>query len=513
MRSVTAPGALGADRPWLGAALVAGAAFAVHAACWERYGVFRDELYFIVCGERLAWGYVDQPPLIAAVARLAQAAFGLWVPGLRLLPWLAAALTVLVAGRLALRLGGGPFAAVLAAAAALASPVLAALGHYLTMNAFEPLLFVLVAAALVRATSSGEGRWLVAAGAAVGLGLLDKYTMGPYALTLALGLLLTPERRILRSRAALAGAALAVLLPLPNVLWQAAHGFPFLELVRNGLAYKNAPVTAAGFLLSQLRDMNPLVAPVWLGGLGWLLLAREARPARFLGIGFLLLVAFDLVTHAKPYYLAPAFPAVLAAGGVALERVLRRRWTRVAVPAALAASFLVLAPVLVPILPEEATVRWQGALGLRPERLERLAQGELHQILSDQHGWPELARGVAEAYAALPPEERARAFVFAQNYGEAAAVELYGPALGLEVPPVAAGHNSYWLWGPPPGRDVVLVISDADEDCGGFRSRTLAGRLPHDRWVMPYEDGRWIWICRDPLRPVADLWREVRHYE
>jgi hypothetical protein len=514
MRPVPPPRGPSAPPRWLGAALVAAAAFALHAACWGRYGVFRDELYFIACGERLAWGYVDQPPAIAVVARAAHGVFGLWVPGLRLLPWLAAAGAVALGGRLALRLGGGPFAGLLASAGVLASPVLAALGHYLTMNAFEPVLFLLLAGALVRAVQ-GDPRWLVAAGAIVGIGLLNKYTMGPYAATLALSLLLVPERRILWSRWALAGAALAVLLPLPNLAWQAAHGFPFLELVRNGLLYKNAPTTPAGFLLAQLRDMNPATAPLWLGGLGWLLAARAARPFRFLGIAFLLLVAIDLATHAKPYYLAPAFPPLLAAGGVAAERVLRARWLRVAAPAALAISFVPLAPLLLPLLPVEAFLAWQGALGLRPEPLERLEQGELPQLYADQHGWAELARAVAQVYASLPATERGRAFAFGRNYGEASAIELWGQALGLEVPPVASGHNSYWLWGPPPGRDVVLAVAGKREPCGDgtFRSRTLALRMPSSPWVMPYEDALSIWICRQPARPASELWPAVRHYE
>lgn len=501
-------------RSWQGPALAATAALAVHLACWDRYGVFRDELYFIACGERLAWGYVDQPPVIAAIARAAHAAFGLWVPGLRVLPWIASAATVLLAGRLASSLGGGAFAATLASVAVLAAPTLAGLGHYLTMNAFEPLLFLLLAGALVRAVGSGDRRWLLAAGALVGIGLETKYTMGPYAATLLAALLLVPERSLLRSRLALAGAALALLLAAPNLAWQAAHGFPFLELVRNAQLHKNAPMTPGAFLVSIFVETNPLLAPVWLAGLGWLLAAREARRIRFLAVAFLLLLVFDLAAGAKPYYLAPAFPPILAAGGVALERLLRARAARASAVAVLAASFVPAAPLALPILPEPRFVAWTEALGVAQAPLERHELGALPQIHADQHGWPELARAVADAYAALPPGERGRAMAFGQNYGEAAAVELFARELGLEVPPVASGHNGYWLWGPPPGRDVVLVISGEREDCGGaFRSRALALRMPSSPWVMPYEDARWIWICRDPVRPVAEIWAAVRHYE
>ena len=500
------------DGAALGPAAAALATFALHAACGGRYGAFRDEMYFVVCGERLAWGYVDQPPLVAAVARVAHEVFGMWVPGWRLLPWLASAATVWLAGRLASRLGGGPFAATLASAATGASLVLLALGHYLTMNAFEPLLWTALALALARLAAGGEKSLWLAAGAILGLGLLDKYSMGYFAACLLAGLLVVPERRLLLDRRALLGAAFAALLVLPNLAWQAAHGFPFLELVRRGQLYKNAPFELRGFLLSMLLEPGPLGAPVWLGGFLWLLGARAARPFRLLGLGALFLIAFLMVSRGKPYYAAPELPLLFAAGGVAWEGLLRPRWSRLAAPALLAAGGLALAPAGIPLLPALAFPRWQAAVGFRQRPLERSALGALPQILADQFGWPELASGVAEVFARLPPAERERAAVFTQNYGEAAALDLYGRPLGL--PPAASGHNQYFLWGPPPGRgEVVVVVAGQDEDCRPYRQRELGARLPESPWVMPYESARWIWICRRPAVPLPELWPRLRHYE
>ena len=489
------------------------ATLAVHAACGGRYGAFRDEMYFVVCGQRLAWGYVDQPPLIAAVAGAAHQVFGMWVPGWRLLPWLASAATVWLAGRLAARFGGGAPAALLASAATAVSPVLLGLGHYLTMNAFEPLLWTALALVLAR-LAAGESRslWL-AAGALVGLGLLTKYSMGYFAGCLGLGLLLVPERRLLADRRALLAVAVALLLVLPNLAWQAGQGFPFLELVRRGQLHKNAPFALGSFLLSLVLEPGPLGAPVWLGGLAWLLSAPPARRHRFLGLGALFLLAFLALSRGKPYYAAPALPMLFAAGGAAWEGILRPRWSRRAAPALVAAGGLALSPMAIPILPLEAFLRWQ-ALGVRQQPMERAALGALPQIFADQFGWPELAGGVARVFAALPPVERDRAAVFAQNYGEAAALDLYGRPLGL--PPAASGHNQYFLWGPPPGRgEVVLVVGGPREDCGrgAYRRRELGARLPESPWVMPYESGRWIWICRDPEVPLSELWPRLRHYE
>ncbi len=495
----------------LGPALLAVAAFALHAACWGRYGIFRDELYFIVCGERLAWGYVDQPPGIAAVAALAHGLFGTWVPGLRLLAWVAAAATVYASGRLAARLGSGPFGATLASAATLAAPVLLALGHYLTMNAFEPLLLVALASVLLRLARGEDARlWMVAAGIA-GLAVLFKYTSALLALSLVAGLLLFPERRALATRWALLAAAFGALLVLPNFAWQAAHGFPFVELVRNGARYKNAPISAGAFALELLREPNPVGALVWIPGVVWLL-SRRAGAARFLGAGAILYVALLVAAKGKPYYAAPVFPILFAAGGAAWDGV-RSRVVRVALPAALVLSGVALAPLLVPLLPEATLVRYQAALGQRAPDLERARLGPLPQLLADQHGLAELATAVAAAWRSLPPEERRTAGIFAQNYGEAAAIDVLAAGQGL--PPATSGHNTYWLWGPPRGADPLLVVGGPDEDCGkgAYRTRAIAARPADDPWAMPYERGRVVWICRGLDRPISDLWPLARHYE
>ncbi|HEY7726634.1 MAG TPA: glycosyltransferase family 39 protein, partial [Anaeromyxobacteraceae bacterium] len=363
-----------------GPLLLAALAFAVHAACAGRYGVARDELYFIVCGQRLAAGFVDQPPGVAVLARAAHGLFGTWVPGLRLLPWLASAATVWLAGRLAARLGAGPFGAALASAGALTAPVLLALGHYLTMNAFEILLATALALVLVRLARGEDPRLFVAAGALAGLAALFKYTSAVLALAWLAGLLATPERRALRTRWALAGAAAGLLAVLPNAAWQAAHGFPFLELVENGRRLKNAPFSAGGFLRALLLDANPLAAPLWVGGMAWLALSRAAGPARFLGLGAALDLLALLATEGKSYYFGPALPALLAGGAAAAERLLRRAPVRGGALALLLLSGLALAPFAVPLLGEERFVAWQSALGLRPRALERKVQGALPMV-------------------------------------------------------------------------------------------------------------------------------------
>jgi hypothetical protein len=503
----------------LGPAAAAAATFLLHALAWDRYGVFRDELYFVACGQRPGWGYVDQPPGIAAVAGLAHAMFGTWVPGLRLFPWIAAAGTVYLTGRLAVRLGGGGWAAVLASLAALASPLLRGLGHLLTMNVFEGVLLLGLVHVLVTLTSPvGQGarrasprRWLLAAVLSAAA-VLFKYSAAMLSASLVVGLVATPARGTLRTRWALAAAGLAALLVLPNFLWQAAHGFPFLELVRNGLLYKNAPFSFPGFLGSLVIEAGPVNAVLWVGGLGAFLLGGALRPFRFVGLGAGLYFVLLLATRGKAYYFATALPALLAAGAVALEARLRASAARAIATSAVAVQ-LAFAPLAIPLLSEEAFVRYQAALGVKAGTLERDRQGALPQVYADMHGWQALAEAVGRAAATLPDAERRTAVVYGSNYGVAAAVDVLG---GGRLPPAISGHNQYFLWGIPPGRgDPVIVVGEEEEDCGhAFRERVRVERLPSDRWVRPAEDARTIWICRGATdAALGTLWPRLRHYE
>ncbi len=503
----------------LGPAAAALATFVLHAACGGRYGLFRDELYFLVCGQRLATGYVDQPPGIALVARLAGALFGTWVPGVRLLAWIATAATVYLAGRLAARLAGqGPergAAATIAAVATFACLVLRGTAHLLTMNAFEPLLLVALVLVLLRLAEGEDRRLWVAAGGLAGLAVLMKYSAAPAVLALLVGFAVSPARRALWSRWALAGAAFGALLVLPNFLWQAAHGFPFLELVGAGVAHKNVSLTPAQFWAGLLLEANPANAPLYLGGLLWLLLARRARAARFAGVGLLLHLAALTFGHAKPYYAAAILPPLLAAGGAAAATLVRSRRALQGSAGVLAASALALAPLAVPILPAEVFLAYQERLGIRPAALERHAQSVLPQTYADMHGWHELVEGVAAVYRTLTPDERERVAVFGQNYGVASAVEVLGPAHGLPRGLAFSGHNNFWFWGLPPGRgDPLLVVGRPDEDCGGlYRQWDVALQLPRTPYVMPYEDAHTLTLCRGARAPLTGIPPALRHFE
>ncbi len=499
----------------LGPALAALATFALHAACWGRYGIFRDELYFLVCGQRLSAGYVDQPPGIALVARLAYSLFGTWVPGLRLFSWIAGAATVYLAGRLAARISGSGVAATVAAVGASSCLLLVGVSHHLSLGAFEPLLVLAMVHVLLRLTQGGDPRLWVAAGGLAGLAVLMKYTAAPLCLAMLAGVAVTPAWRALRTWWALAGATVGVLVVLPNFLWQATHGFPFLEMVHAAVTWKNTPTTPLQFLLGLLGEAG-LNTPLLVGGLAWFLFAPRARAARFMGVGGLIQLLALAFGHAKPYYAAALVPILFAGGGVAVALLVRSAIVRWGYGALVVASAIAFSPLAIPILPLDTFIRYLDAIKARPPVNERLEQSVLPQDRADELGWGELTAGVARVYRSLPPEERAHAAVFTQNYGVASALEILGPEYGLPRGLAISGHNQFWFWGIPAGRgDPLIIVSDPGENCGGglYREQVLGEQLPKIPYVMPYENGHTLWICRGLSVPLRAMPPSVRHFE
>ncbi len=479
------------------------------------YGYFVDELYFLACARHLAWGFVDMPPLFPAVVALVHAGLGDSLLAVRLLPALAGAALVLMTGLMARDLGGGRFAQGIAALAVVVAPIWMLLHSIDTMNALEQLSWTGGAWILLRIVRDDRPRLWLAFGAVAGLGLLDKHSMAFFGAAVAAALLLTPERKALSSPWLWLGAALAALLFLPNLVWLVQHHFPHFEMLANiKRSGRDVQLGPLRFMAEQVTILNPLTLPLWLGGLAWLLAGREGRRYRVLGITYLAVIAEMLLFDGRPYYPAPAYPMLLAAGGVAAERWLAARgWrgAKTAYAAALALSGALLAPLFVPLLPPETLIRYSRAIGLSQPRIENHRLGPLPQLMADRFGWQEMAEEVARVYRALPPADRAKAAIFGQNYGQAGAIDLFGPALGL--PPAISGHLSYFLWGPRGYTgEVMIVLDDKRETLERlFRSVELAGHVFHP-YSMPYQHFD-VFVCRGPRQSMAALWPRVKNYD
>lgn len=488
---------------------------ALNLAFLTGYGIFRDELYYLSCAARLDWGYVDHPPLVAAATALWTALFGDSLAALRVLPALAGAAATVVVGSTARTLGGGRFAVLLAGFAASLAPVVLSLTSYLSMNAFD-LLFQALAVRIVAGwLAGGSDRLWIAFGAVAGLGLQNKIGVLFLGFGVVVGLLAARRWDAFRRKELWLGGAVALALFAPHLAWQAVHGWPTLEFIERANAIKNVDYSWGEFLAEQILQNGPLGAVVWLAGLAALLFSRRLRPFRALGFAWLAVLAVLLTTAAKPYYLAPVYAPLWAAGAVAIEgwssRVRGRRFAAIGFAVLLVAASLAIAPLARPVLPVERYVAYAAALGEEPGTDERHEIGRLPQFFADMQEWRGLAGAVAVAASRLDPEERRAACVFGQNYGEAGAVERFGRELGL--PPAISAHNSWYLWGPGGCTgEVLLVFGDHRERLEELFESVELGATFDCRDCMPYEDDLPVWIARRPRTPLVELWPSIKNF-
>jgi hypothetical protein len=488
---------------WAGVALVA----AIHLAVAGRYDAMRNELYFIVCGRHPDFGYADQPPLVPLLAAATQL-FGDSVWLLRLPVVAASVALVPLTASFARLLGGGRGAAWLAGTSAAIAPALMAMATVLTTSSFEPLAWTGCALLLTRAVLRDDRRALLWAGVVAGVALQAKYGIALWLLGLLAGLAVAGPRRLFARPQLWQGAAIALLLAAPNLAWQAAQGWPFFEVTANHSAgnFTGPPLR---FALGQALALNPLLAPLWLAGLVAPFVAVRLRPARFLPVAFAVSAMVIVAAQGKDYYLFPAYPTLFAVGAAALAGL--RPWLRILWLVAAAANSVLVLPIALPVLSPPRLDAYLDRLPVRPAPDERAAVGApLTQLFSDEFGWREMAKQVGAAYAALPAAERARTVILASNYGEAAALDVYGAGL----PPALSGQNQYFLWGlrGQSGDQVLHVNGDPD------RWRPLCGSVEvvgtfGAPYAMPYETGRPIFLCRG-LRPdLAALWPRLKRYE
>jgi Dolichyl-phosphate-mannose-protein mannosyltransferase len=500
---------------------VAAAKLLLHLLTVARYGIFRDEMYYLACSRHMAWGYVDHPPLTVFIAWFERHVLGDSPMAVRLLPALAGAALVWLTGKLARDMGGGRFAQAMAALAVVVVPMYLLMHHWLTDNAWEPLIWMGCVWLVVRAINTGdESSWLWF-GVLAGVGFENKYSIAFLLLGLLAGVLVTPHRHFLKSRYLWLGVLACAVISLPNLLWQVRNHFPFLELIHNvRMSHRDVVRTPVAFVADQAMIMNPVLFPLWAGGLAWLFYgwgnhAGDPRRYRLLYWTYIVVLGTFIVLKAKNYYVVPIYPMLFAGGAVGLERITRESrigtWTRSIYVALVIAAGALLAPMASPVLSPESFLRYQAALGLKPPEIEHQQTGPLPQWFADEFGWPEMVEKVAQVYNSLPPEERARTAIFSNGWGEAAAVDFYGPRYGL--PQAISKHNSYWIWGPGKydGSTMIILRSGGRNEPKMFASVERVGHVEH-----PYarrDEFFDILLCRKPNTSLQEIWPRLKLFD
>lgn len=488
---------------------------AIHLYAARFYGYFGDELYFMACSRHLAWGYVDQPPLIAVLIRIERVLFGDSLQSIRFLAALAGACTVLLAGCITRELGGKRFAQALAALAVLVAGVALSMNHYISMNAFEPLTWGGCALILIRIIKMGNQKLWLWFGLLAGLALENKYGIVFFATGVVAGLLFTKHRSMFLKPWIWLGGLIAFLIFLPNLIWNVQHHFPFFELLanirRNG---RNVPLTHLQFLGQVAMHMNPASLPIVLAGLWFCFAHPQGKQFRVLGWASLVLLAVIMFSaNGRPYYVAPAYPILFAAGGVAMEAWFSRRewqWLKPAYVALLLICGAVGAPLAIPVLSPETYIRYSQRLHFAPPPIETNKLGPLPQFFADMFGWEDMTVEVARIYNSLPPDVRPKTAIFGINYGHAAAIDLFGPKYGL--PPAISTHQSYFLWGPRgyTGESIIVVGARRLDLERFFNSIEPVGEVGHP-YAMPNEHFT-IYYCRQPKISLQQLWPAIKNW-
>ena len=493
---------------------IAFASLILHLIFIGQYDYFRDEFYYIACGQHLAWGYVDHPPLIGVISGIAVTIFGKSLFGIRILSVLAGASVVFLSGLVCRELGGKRFSMALTSTAVALAPINLFLYHILSMNSFDHLFWALAILIFLKIIKNGQPKLWILLGIILGLGLLNKVSVLFLGFGLFIGLLATEHRRMFLDKWLWLTAGIAGLMFLPHIIWQIANSWPTLEFMHYAATYKNVDMSPLEFLSEHILEVHPLSFPLMILGWGFFLFSKTGAKFRIFGWLYLAIYLLFNVQNAKTYYLAPVYPLMLAGGAVYFEILIGKIGWKFLKPVYLILLLIfgaVIAPMTLPSLPVEKFIAYQEKLGLQAEVGENHEMGVLPQYYSDMFGWREMVETVALVYNSLPPEDREACSIFGQNYGEAGAVDYFGYLYNL--PPAVSLHNNYWIWGPGERSGEVLIIIGGDrEDFEQVYDSVEEAAIHSHPYAMPYESNLPIYVCRGLKVKLEDIWAKYHSF-
>jgi hypothetical protein len=471
----------------------------MHLLTNGQFGFHRDELYMIDCAKHLDFGYADMPPLTPWLARLSISLFGESLRGLRLFPAIASSVIVLITGVMAKEMGGRLFSQLLAALAIMLSPVYLVSGTQFQTIPFDQFFWVIISYLLIRLIRTDNQRLWLLIGLFAGLGLMNKYSVLFLGLAVLIGLIASCRASLLSSRWIWPGIFIACMVFLPNIIWQIGHHFPVLDHMK--ALREDESIPALRFLTEQGLIIHPLTIPIWLAGILFFCFHDKGRKYYMLVWIYIIPLFIFLIMKGKSYYLSPSYPVLLAGGSVAFEIILEKRqinWPKYVFTGLLVATAIITIAWWLPVLSVKNTIRY-GIMSVRYDYREMI-------------GWEDLVKTVSQVYNDLPSSERSQTTIITGNYGEAGAINHYGTAYGL--PAAVSGISSYHYWGPGNENAKTFIVVGMPKD---FLSRFFLGITLEATLYNPYgikneEQGQPVFLCRDPVKPINELWRYFKYY-
>ncbi len=470
------------------------------------YGIFRDELYYLACANRIDLGYVDHPPLSIYILAIWKWLFGDTLLAIRLVPAIFSSASLFMLGIFTRRLGGGRTSITIAMLAYMTTPIFLGMNTIFSMNTFDFLFWITSAYFLLRILQEEKKKYWIWLGIIIGLGLLNKTSMLWLSVGVLLGILLTPLKRDLKTKYPYLAALIALLIFSPFIIWNITHDFAHFEFMRNAASRKYGGLTPLTFIIDQILILNPLTILIWLPGFYYFFFNQDGKKNNV--VIFIWIAAFLILLingHSKGEYIAAAYQILFAGGAVMIEKwsIGGKSWLKYSIAFPVIIMGIVISPFARPLLAPDTFIRYQSFIGLEPPNNEG-HKTILPQFYSDMFGWEDLAKNVSKVYQSLPEEERKNTLVYCSNYGKAGAIEYFSRKYLL--PKVICPHNSYWYWWPNVNNNTTfIIIGGTIEDCLHSLRDVRAIGFHKSDYAMPYENNLTIFVGQGLLKPCEEI--------
>ncbi len=478
------------------------------------YGIFRDELYYLACANRPAFGYVDHPPLSIWILAVWKFLFGDSMFVIRIVPAIITSVSVFMIGLFTLRLGGGKIAVIISTLTFMLTPIFLGISTIYSMNVFDFFFWITSAYVFLRIIQTENKKLWILLGFVIGLGLMNKTSMLWFCAGIFFGIIFTPLRKELKTKYPYIAAGIAILIFSPFIIWNITHNFAHLEFMRNAASRKYGELTPVSFLLDQFLILNPVTIYIWMPGIFFYFFSKHGK--QFRALGFIWLATFIILLinwHSKGEYIAASYQILFAGGAVIIEKwssIPKRGWIKYAIAPQVILFGILLSPFARPLLTPEKFLKYQDFVGIKPPANEGV-ETEMPQFYCDMFNWEKMAKKISKVYLTIPEEERSTTVVYCYNYGKAGAMEYYSKKYPL--PEVVCPHNSYWYWWPP-GKHIttVILLGGEKEDYQNALEQVEEVGFYKTKYAMPYENNLKIFIGRGLKKSIEEIRREDKFF-